>query len=433
MIKAFRLCPQCMAREFYEGEELTVYTSGDPRCAFCGRYEGDRVHSDVKINVYKDWFEDDPDPYCYTTATPLPAKSMKWKRLSPQREKRLAEAVKTYIARRVLKEHPSGYFPHGVRMDMPDGAWQPSDTEEQACCWEFRKELRERYPTRLSYPFHEYPFTFLLHCQSINHVAHLHRVDVRFLRKRLWEMRHELPPLPRPPRPDLSYGSDAETIYWTTEHNYHEILKAGVISPSEWRDGLRWNLDRDGKRLVSQSGKQIRSRVGELFWFAFSYHYLIETFDASVGINLESFCNRIIREVAEHAQQRLRDSVGYTRCLRVSELRAFHKLMKVIAPSVLEGVREHLPDIYHALLSSFLDWRGEMETVHQIRQTFLQRARYFPLLRGDAAHQYRVDNNPNSYQQQGVSSYFNIQIHRPLPIDAANEHGSYVRFQARWE
>ena len=55
-------------------------------------------------------------------------------------------------------------------------------------------------------------------------------VDVQFLRQRLWEMGHELPPLPRPPRPDLSHGDDAEVVYWTTEHNYHQILKAGVIS-----------------------------------------------------------------------------------------------------------------------------------------------------------------------------------------------------------
>ena len=422
-----------MGREFDEGEELTVYTSGYPQCAFCGRYEGDRAHSDVKINVYKDWDEGDPDPCCYTAATPRHAKTMNWKRLSPQRERRLSEAVTTYIARRVLKEHPSGSFPSGVRVVIPNGAWQPSETEEQACCRELSEELRERYPNRLSYPFIEYPFTFLLHCQSINHIAHLHRVDVQFLHKRLWKINQELPPLPRPPLPDLSYGSDAEVIYWTTEPNYHQILKAGVISPSEWRDGLRWNVDRGGRGLVSLSGKRVQIREGGPFWFAFSYHYLIETFDTSVEIDLKAFCNVMIREVAEHTWQRLGDSLGYIRRLRVSELRAFHKLMKVIAPSVLEEVREDLPDMYHALLSSFLDWRSETEPVHQIRQTFLQRAGYFPSLRDDAAHQYLVGNNPNNYQQQRVSSYFNIQIHRPLPIDVANEHGSYVRFQARWE
>ena len=182
----------------------------------------------MEINVYKDWGKDDPDPGCYRAATPLPAKSMNWKRLSPQREKRLAEAVTTYIARRDAEESIRAViFLVVPRIDMPDGAWQPSETEEQACCWELRKEFRERYPTRLSYPFHEYPFTFLLHCQSINHVAHLHRVDVRFLRQRLWKMGHELPPLPRPPRPDLSYGSDAEMIYWTTEHKLSSNPQSG--------------------------------------------------------------------------------------------------------------------------------------------------------------------------------------------------------------
>ena len=239
------------------------------------------------------------------------------------------------------------------------------------------------------------------------------------------------PPLPRPPRPDLSHKT--EVVYWTTEPNYHQILKAGVISPSEWRDGLRWNVDRGGRGLVSRFGKRVQIREGGPFWFAFSHHYLIETFDASVEIDLKAFCNGMIREVAEHTRQRLGDSLGYIRRLRVSELRAFHKLMKVIAPSVLEEVREDLPDMYHALLSSFLDWRSETKTVHQIRQNFLQRAGYFPSLRDDAAHQYLVGNNPNNYQQQRVSSYFNIQIHRPLPIDVANGHGSYVRFQARWE
>ena len=107
----------------------------------------------------------------------------------------------------------------------------PSETEEQACCRELREQLRGRDANGLTYPsrpFPEYPFTFLLHCQSINHIAHLHWVDMRFLRQRLWEMGHELPPLPRPPRPDLSHKT--EVVYWTTEHNYHQILKAGVIS-----------------------------------------------------------------------------------------------------------------------------------------------------------------------------------------------------------
>ena len=385
----------------------------------------------MKINVYKDWDEDDQDPHCYTAATPLPAKSMNWKRLSPQREKRLAEAVTTYIARRALREHPSGYFPSGPRMEMPSGAWQPSDTEEQTCCWELRKELRERYPTRLSYPFHEYPFTFLLHCQSINHIAHLHRVDLRFLRKRLWEMDHELPPLPRPPRPDLSYGSDAEVIHWTTERCYHQILKAGVVSPSEWRNGLRWNVDQEGRRLVSRSGKRVQEGSNELFWFAFSYHYLIETFDARVEIDLQSLCKGIIREVVQQTQKEMGISLK-NRSLRGSELRVFHKLMKVIAPSVVERIREELPHIYRNLMTSFIGWESGPQTVHRIYQTFIQRAGRSTSLKGDAAHQYLDGNNPN-YPQQGASSYFNIRIHRPLPIDAGNEHGSYVGFQARWE
>ena len=422
-----------MGREFDEGGELTVYTSGCSRCAFCGRYEGNRVHSDVKINVYKDWDDPDPDPRCYTTATPRHAKSMNWKRLSPQREKRLAEAVTTYIARRVLKEHPSGSFPSGVRVVIPNGAWQPSETEEQACCRELSEELRERYPNRLSYPFIEYPFTFLLHCQSINHIAHLHLGDVQFLHKRLWKINQELPPLPRPPRPDLSYGDEAEVIYWTTAHRYHEILKAGIISPSEWRDGLRWNVGRGRRGLVSRSGKRVQIREGGPFWFAFSYHYLIETFGVSVEMDLKAFCNVMICEVAEQTRRQMRDSLRYIRCLRVSELRGFYKLMKVIAPSVLEGIRKDLPDIYRNLLSSFLDWNSEAETVHRIRKTFLKRAGCFTPLRGDAAHQYLVTNAASNYQEQRFSSYFNIQIHRPLPIDAANEHGSYVRFQARWE
>ena len=429
MIKTFRLCPQCMGHEFDEGEELTVYTSGDPRCAFCGRYEGERAHSNVKINVYKDWDEDDPDPHCYTTATARHAKSMNWERLSPQREKRLAEAVTTYIARRALREHPSGYFPSGVRVVIPDGAWQPSETEEQACCRKLSKELRERYTNGLAYPFHEYPFTFLLHCQSINHIAHLHRVDVRFLRQRLWEMGHELPPLPCPPRPDLSYGAAAEVIYWTTEHNYHEILKAGVISSSEWRNGLRWEEER---RLVSRAGNPVQRGADEPFWFAFSHHYLIETFDASVEINLQVYCKEIIRKVVQQTQEEMGVSLKY-RSLRASELRAFYKLMKVIAPSVLERVREKLPHIYRDLLSSFIDWESEPETVHRIYQTFIQRAGRFTSLKGDAAHQYLVDNNTSNYQQEGFSSYFNIQTHRPLPIDAANQHGNYINYQSRWE
>ena len=43
---------------------------------------------------------------------------MNWKRLSPQRERRLSEAVTTYIARRALREHPSGSFPTGPISDL---------------------------------------------------------------------------------------------------------------------------------------------------------------------------------------------------------------------------------------------------------------------------------------------------------------------------
>ena len=90
-------------------------------------------------------------------------------------------------------------------------------------------------------------------------------------------MGHELLPLPRPPRPDLSYEADAEAMYWTTKHSYYQILKAGMISPSEWRDGLRWERRRGW--VVSTSGKQVFEEKEGPFWFAFSSDYLIETLE----------------------------------------------------------------------------------------------------------------------------------------------------------
>ena len=89
---------------------------------------------------------------------------MTWIRISAARRDRLDEALADYESRQSRLSHPNGEFDNKTR-------WTPSSTEEQSCCSSIRQ------------PSAAYPYSLLKHCRSIEHIANLHDVDVRFLRR----------------------------------------------------------------------------------------------------------------------------------------------------------------------------------------------------------------------------------------------------------
>jgi hypothetical protein len=75
-------------------------------------------------------------------------------------------AADTYRRRRDRDEHPAGAFDDG-------GRWYPEFAEAQTCCRHVRR------------PSRAWPYSLLLHCRTLAHVAALHGVDPRVVRAAL--------------------------------------------------------------------------------------------------------------------------------------------------------------------------------------------------------------------------------------------------------
>lgn len=96
-----------------------------------------------------------------------------WQRLTQQRIIRLDQAIDCYLHRQARRENPSGEFDNAKR-------WYPCpDTEKQACCSAIRS------------PSREWPYSLNRHCRSMNHIARLFDVDLRFLKRRAKELETE--------------------------------------------------------------------------------------------------------------------------------------------------------------------------------------------------------------------------------------------------
>jgi hypothetical protein len=100
---------------------------------------------------------------------------------------RLNLAAKEFLARKDRVHHPNGVFDNLSR-------WEPIGNEAQDCCNAIRP------------PSANYPYSLLLHCRSLKHIARLYQVDEKALRKRVREM--------RPPNPPRREGGD----------NYYEAV-----------------------------------------------------------------------------------------------------------------------------------------------------------------------------------------------------------------
>lgn len=73
-------------------------------------------------------------------------------------------AAKTAIARRDRMEHPHGRFDDA-------GRWIASAAEYCECCEDIRM------------PSRAYPYSMMVHCRSIQHVANLYKVDATAVRR----------------------------------------------------------------------------------------------------------------------------------------------------------------------------------------------------------------------------------------------------------
>lgn len=76
----------------------------------------------------------------------------------------LTQATATYLARKDRTAHPTGEFDKR-------GRWYASATESQSCCAGIRT------------PSAAYPYSEMIHCRTIEHVAALHGVEAAALRR----------------------------------------------------------------------------------------------------------------------------------------------------------------------------------------------------------------------------------------------------------
>jgi hypothetical protein len=76
---------------------------------------------------------------------------------------RLTSAATEYVNRRDRFTHPVGHFDRAKR-------FYPAESEARACCNDIRS------------PSRRFPFSYMTHCRTMIHVAHLFDVEVADLR-----------------------------------------------------------------------------------------------------------------------------------------------------------------------------------------------------------------------------------------------------------
>ena len=77
---------------------------------------------------------------------------------------KLEQAAQCYINRLNRKEHPEGTFDKAKR-------FQPSEQESRDCCNHIRR------------PSARFPYSLMVHCRTIEHIANLYEVDTTELRR----------------------------------------------------------------------------------------------------------------------------------------------------------------------------------------------------------------------------------------------------------
>ncbi len=80
--------------------------------------------------------------------------------------RKLQEAADCYRRRKARREHPRGYFDRQQR-------WFPYEAEYLDCCHSIRT------------PSARFPYSLMVHCRTVAHVAGLYKVDPEELRRYL--------------------------------------------------------------------------------------------------------------------------------------------------------------------------------------------------------------------------------------------------------
>ena len=87
----------------------------------------------------------------------------------------LETAARVYISRRDSVSHPAGKFDNA-------GRWYPADAEHCECCNAVRS------------PSRAFPYSYIKHCRTIEHVAHLYGVDAKALRREVKRLEPDAQP-----------------------------------------------------------------------------------------------------------------------------------------------------------------------------------------------------------------------------------------------
>ena len=98
--------------------------------------------------------EDDISPHEAVTQVAVYAKH----------QEKVAEAARRYLTLKSRTAHPHGTFDQ-------KGRWYPSNEERQSCCH------------HISGPTRSYPYSLMVHCRTVEHVANTYGVDPRELRR----------------------------------------------------------------------------------------------------------------------------------------------------------------------------------------------------------------------------------------------------------
>jgi len=73
-------------------------------------------------------------------------------------DQRVSRAVQEYFSRQNRESHPEGNFDNKAR-------WYPCEGEERGCCSNIRR------------PSAAYPYSLMLHCRTMKHIANLYGVN----------------------------------------------------------------------------------------------------------------------------------------------------------------------------------------------------------------------------------------------------------------
>lgn len=131
----------------------------------------------------------------------------------------LEQAAREFIARRDRTAHPAGKFDNA-------GRWYPSEHEHCECCNAVRS------------PSRSYPYSYMTHCRTMAHVAHLFGVELSALRAEV--KRIEGKPATKPTR--LS-GTFYKAVALTDDGRMVSIFdgKTEYVIGQELRQAVRTN------------------------------------------------------------------------------------------------------------------------------------------------------------------------------------------------